>query len=112
MHLVALRRDIVERHPWIAVNLYEAFQSAKALAMKRMANPRITPLAWYREAWEEQARILGPDPWQYGMTAQNTTTLETLVRYSAELGLIKRPLTLNELFLDVSQGRKRGSHRI
>lgn len=112
MHLVALRRDIVERHPWVAVNLYEAFQSAKTRAMKRMANPRITPLAWYREAWEEQERVLGPDPWQYGMTAQNMTTFETLVRYSVELGLVKRPPTLNELFLDVSQGRKRGSHRI
>ena len=26
--------------------------------MKRMANPRIAPLAWYREAWEEQQEIL------------------------------------------------------
>ena len=28
--------------------------------MERMENPRIVPLAWYREAWEEQEKTLGP----------------------------------------------------
>ena len=58
--------------------------------MKRMENPRIVPLAWYREAWEEQEAILGPDPWEYGLTERNRATLETLVGYSREQGLIKR----------------------
>jgi 4,5-dihydroxyphthalate decarboxylase len=34
------------------------------------------------------------------------------VGYSHEQGLIKRKLPLDELFLDVSQGRKRGEFRI
>ena len=58
-------------HPWLAVNLFRAFNEAKAIAMKRMANPRIVPLAWYRAAWEEQERVLGPDPWEYGLTDKN-----------------------------------------
>jgi len=73
-----------------------------------MENPRIVPLAWYREAWEEQEAILGKDPWVYGLTDQNRKTLETLVGYSHEQGLIKRRPALDELFLSVSQGRKRG----
>jgi 4,5-dihydroxyphthalate decarboxylase len=76
--------------------------------MKRIENPRVVPLAWYREAWEEQEAILGKDPWVYGLTDQNRMTLETLVGYSHEQGLIKRHLPVTELFLDVSQGRKRG----
>jgi 4,5-dihydroxyphthalate decarboxylase len=111
MHVVGLRRDIVERYPWVPINLQKAFDRAKAAGMKRMINPRIAPLAWYREAWEEQEAILGPDPWQYGMTQQNRTTLETLVSYSHEQGLIKRLPALDELFLDVSEGRKRGGNR-
>jgi 4,5-dihydroxyphthalate decarboxylase len=80
--------------------------------MKRMENPRIAPLAWYREAWEEQQDILGADPWQNGLTPQNVKTLETLLRYSHEHSLTKRRLTLDELFLDVAEGRKRGGFRI
>jgi 4,5-dihydroxyphthalate decarboxylase len=76
--------------------------------MKRMENPRIVPLAWYREAWEEQEQILGPDPWQHGLGDANRKQLETLVGYSHEQGLISRRIPLDELFLDVSQGRKRG----
>jgi 4,5-dihydroxyphthalate decarboxylase len=108
MHVLGLRQELVERHPWIAINLYQAFNEAKAIAMKRMENPRIVPLGWYREAWEEQEAILGKDPWVYGLTDQNRKTLETLVGYSHEQGLIKRRMPLDELFLSVSQGRKRG----
>src|SRR6185369_5183685 len=61
MHVLGLRQPLVERHPWIAVNLFKAFNEAKDIAMRRMENPRIVPLAWYRDAWEEQEAILGPD---------------------------------------------------
>ncbi|HEY7999569.1 MAG TPA: hypothetical protein VIE87_12165, partial [Pseudolabrys sp.] len=90
------------------VSLYKAFNEAKAIAMQRMQNPRIVPLAWYREAWEEQEEILGADPWEYGLSGKNRKNLETLVGYSHEQGLIKKKPTLEQLFLNVSQGQKRG----
>ena len=71
MHVLGLRQELVEQHPWVAVNLFKAFNEAKAIAMTRMQNPRIVPLAWYRDAWEEQGKVLGPDPWQYGLTEGN-----------------------------------------
>jgi 4,5-dihydroxyphthalate decarboxylase len=112
MHIVALREEIAEQYPWIAINLFKAFERSKEAAMKRMENPRIAPLAWYREAWEEQQEILGPDPWVNGPTEQNAKTIDTLLRYSHEHGLTKRLLTWDDMFLDVSQGRKRGGFRI
>jgi 4,5-dihydroxyphthalate decarboxylase len=108
MHVLAIRNALVDENPWLAVNLFRAFNEAKAAAMKRMANPRIVPLAWYRDAWEEQERILGPDPWEYGLTGKNPKNLETLVGYSHEQGLIRRRPALEQLFLSVDQGRKRG----
>lgn len=108
MHVVGIRQALAQEHPWLAVNLFRAFNEAKAIAMKRMANPRIVPLAWYRAAWEEQERLLGPDPWEYGLTDKNRKILETLVGYSHEQGLIKQRPTLEQLFLNVDQGRKRG----
>jgi 4,5-dihydroxyphthalate decarboxylase len=108
MHVVAIRKALVDAHPWLAVNLFRAFNSSKALAMKRMVNPRIVPLAWYRAAWEEQEAVLGPDPWEYGLSDKNRKNLETLVGYSHEQGLIKKRPTLEQLFLSVDQGFKRG----
>ena len=80
--------------------------------MKRMFNPRVAPLAWYRHALEEQLAVLGPDPWEYGLGPQNANNLETLIGYSFEQGLIKRKLRLDELFLDMTVGRKRGGFRV
>ena len=108
MHVLGLRQALAEEHPWLAINLFRAFNEAKAVAMKRMVNPRIVPLAWYRAAWEEQERILGPDPWEYGLTERNRRNLETLASYSHEQGLIKKNPALEHLFLNVDQGRKRG----
>ncbi len=112
MHVLGLKREVVERHPWVPINLFQAFQEAKRLAMKRMENPRIVPLAWYRDAWEEQQQILGNDPWEYGLGERNANNLNTLIGYSHEQGLIRRHIPLHELFLNVSQGRKRGTFRM
>jgi 4,5-dihydroxyphthalate decarboxylase len=108
MHVLAIKREVVERHPFVPVNMALAFDRARAAAMARMENPRIVPLAWYREAWEEQDEILGPDPWEYGLNAGNRRNLETLIGYAFEQGLISRRIGVDELFCDVSQGRKRG----
>ena len=112
MHVMGIKRDIVERYPWIPVNLYKAFEKAKAIGMKRMFNPRIAPLAWYRHALEEQRKLLGEDPWEYGLSDSNRHNLDTLVGYSHEQGMLKRRWPLDELFLSVSQGRKRGGFRV
>ncbi len=108
MHVLGLRQSVVEQYPWAAINLFNAFTEAKAIAMQRMQNPRIVPLAWYRDVLEEQETILGRDPWEYGLTDKNRKTLETLIGYSHEQGLIRQKPTLEQLFLNISQGRKRG----
>ena len=108
MHVMAIKQEIVERYPWVPINLYLAFDQAKNIAMKRMINPRIVPLAWYREAWEEQEEIIGQDPWEYGPTEQNLKTIDTLAGYLHEQGLTKTKQSFDDLFLSVFQGRKRG----
>ncbi len=112
MHTLGLRRNVLERWPWAAISLYEAFDAAKTIGMRRMENPRIAPLAWYREAWEEQQAILGVDPWEYGLSERNRRTLETVVLYSHEQGMIATLPRLDDLFFNVSPGRKRGMNWI
>ena len=112
MHVMGIRNSIVEKYPWVPVELYKAFNAAKAIGMKRMENPRIAPVIWYREAWEEQEALVGKDPWEYGMTEKNIHNLETLVTYSHEQGMMKNKMSLDQLFLNVEQGRKRGTFRV
>ncbi len=112
MHVLGLRQSVVEQHPWVAVNLFKAFEEAKTIAMKRLQNPRIVPLAWYREAWEQQQELMGSDPWEFGMTDSNRHNLETLAGYSFEQGMIKRKPSMEDLFLDGSKGRKRGGFMV
>jgi 4,5-dihydroxyphthalate decarboxylase len=111
MHFVGIKKEIVEQYPWVPRNLAKAFEQAKAVGMKRMRNPRVAPLAWYQEALEEQDALLGPDPWQYGLTPANVKNIETLMGYSHEQGLIRRMIPMSELFVDLSEGAKRGTFR-
>ena len=100
MHATAIKQEIVEKHPWAPINLMQAFEAAKQAAYKRMENPRIVPLAWFRHFVEEQEEILGRDPWVYGLGEINKKALETLMRYSQEQGLIGRKMSLDELFIN------------
>ncbi len=100
MHTTAIRQEIVDQYPWVPINLMQAFEASKKAAYKRMENPRIVPLAWFRSFLEEQEEVLGPDPWVYGLGAVNTKTLQTLMQYSHEQGLIGRKMALDELFVN------------
>ncbi|MDH3445335.1 MAG: ABC transporter substrate-binding protein [Deltaproteobacteria bacterium] len=100
MHVTVIKQEIVEKHPWVAASLVKAFEKAKNLAYKRVANPRITPLAWVRTLFEEERKLLGPDPWVYGLGESNRKNLETVICYCHQQGLISRSMSIEELFID------------
>ena len=104
MHTTAIKQEVVERHPWVPANLFQAFEKAKEIAYKRMENPRRVALAWFRHALEEQEEILGRDPWVYGLGAANRKNLETLMQYSQEQGFIGGKMALEDLFAEVGAG--------
>ena len=99
MHTTAIKQEIVDKYPWVAINLMQAFEESKKAAYKRMENPRIVPLAWFRSFLEEQEELLGHDPWVYGLGEMNRNSLETLMQYSREQGLLGRKMSLEELFI-------------
>ncbi len=104
MHVTAIRQEIADKYPWVATNLVKAFDEAKALAYRHIANPRSVPLAWIRTAWEEQQEILGADPWAYGLSEANRKNLETVQRYCHQQGLISRTRPVDDLFADTDLG--------
>jgi 4,5-dihydroxyphthalate decarboxylase len=100
MHVTVIKQEIVDKYLWAPVSLVKAFEKAKNIAYGRVANPRITPLAWARTAYEEERKILGPDPWVYGLGESNRKNLDTIIRYCHQQGLIRRSLPVEELFIN------------
>ena len=100
MHLVVIRRDIYERHPFVATSLYRAFCQAKDLALQKMRYPGTLRymLPWMGSEIEEIDEVFGGDPWPYGVEP-NRATLEALVQYLAEQGLIASPVPIEQLFV-------------
>ncbi|MBI2087614.1 MAG: ABC transporter substrate-binding protein [Deltaproteobacteria bacterium] len=101
MHTVVIRNEILEKHPWAAVNMVQAFQRAKEICYERMKDPRNFALVWVKDLMREQQAIFGPDPWPYTLQ-QNRKALEAVVRYEFEQGMIKRKPEIEELFFPAS----------
>ncbi|KAL9083308.1 MAG: hypothetical protein Q9165_008566 [Trypethelium subeluteriae] len=102
MHLICIKRSLVQQHPWIPSSLYAAFVKSKNLALQRM---KFLGALRYMLPWlpaeldeiEEVFKDTGGDPWPYGVEA-NRKTLETLVRFLWEQGMIDRQPSFQELF--------------
>lgn len=101
MHATAIKDEILAEHPWVATNLAQAFDRAKLAGYRRMSNPRIVPLAWFLDEWDAQRELMGPDPWEFGLTPSNRNNLETLIRYSKDGGLISNLGTVDDFYTDV-----------
>jgi 4,5-dihydroxyphthalate decarboxylase len=98
MHTVVIKHDVLERHPWAAVNLLEAFRRSKELAFERMRNIRSISIAWLGQAKAEQDAVMGPDPWRYNF-ADNRDQLQMMMRWSHEQGLAESERPVEELFV-------------
>jgi 4,5-dihydroxyphthalate decarboxylase len=104
MHLVAIRRALYERHPWIANSLYAAFAESKRIARARLryAGSLYSMLPWLQEEIEEIDAIFpGGDPFPYGLEP-NRPTLEALVRYMADQNFIAQPMPIEKLFVPLA----------
>lgn len=99
MHGVVIRRSLVDRHPWLAVEVLRAFMKAKALALSElflMNIPRVS-LPWIAEDAAETKKVLGKNMWSYGFK-ESRHEIEALLRYAAGDGLTPRLLQPEELF--------------
>ena len=65
---------------------------------QRLANPRNVPLAFCHTYREEEAALLGPDPWAYGLSDLNQRNYGTLVRFVHDQVLDGKQPVLQDLF--------------
>jgi 4,5-dihydroxyphthalate decarboxylase len=100
MHLLTIRRDVYERHPFIATSLYNAMCAAKKLAAEKMrAGVSLRyMLPWMAADIEEIDDLFGGDAFPYGIEP-NRPTLEALMRYLHDQALIASPMKIDDLFV-------------
>jgi 4,5-dihydroxyphthalate decarboxylase len=99
MHAIVIRKDVLDRDPWVARSLFDAFLEAKRQWMQELTQTAALAvmLPWLVAELEDTRALLGEDYWPYGL-APNRVALEALVRYAAQQGLAAKQLTVDELF--------------
>ena len=99
MHLVGVKRELAERHPWLPAAALKAFAAAKAAAMAQLADTSATKvtLPFVEERLAEARTLMGPDFWSYGLDS-NRHVLEAFLRHHHEQGVSPRLVSVDELF--------------
>lgn len=99
MHLVGVRRDLADRHPWLPAVVMKAFEQAKAAALAHLEDTAATKvtLPFVEEQIKATRDLMGHDYRSYGV-APNRHVLESFLKHHQAQGLSARPLAVEELF--------------
>lgn len=108
MHVLAIRRTLAEREPWLATSVLKAFTQAKDQCLAEMSD--VTALAvsmpWIAAELAETRALMGDDIWPYGFT-ENLKELETMCRWSFAQGIAAREMDPADLFHPATLDRAR-----
>ena len=105
MHALVVRGPVLDEHPWVAMNLYKAFQQAKEQSMERLSDVTAShaPFAWLAEYAQRMQSVFGEDFFPYGVGTDaggkiNRATLEAFCKFGYDQGICERRLDVDELF--------------
>jgi len=99
MHVIAMRRAVFERYPWVAMNLFKAFDEAKRRSLDRICDLTASriPVPWSAAIVDEWSKDFGADPFPYGLEA-NRKTLDAFCRFAHAQGVTAKQLAPDDLF--------------
>ena len=98
MHIVAMRRAIIEAHPWVGRNLLNAFEESKRRSLERLLDPAVSryPVPWLSSYARRQRDRFGADLFPYGIEP-NRPTWEQMALYTWQQGIAPRQFTPEEI---------------
>ena len=99
MHIIAVKREVLDAHPWVGRNLYNAFLESKKRSLERLLDPAVSryPLPWLPAYARRMSEMFDGDPFPYGIE-ENRPTFEQFLRYAHEQGIAKRHAKPDEIF--------------
>jgi 4,5-dihydroxyphthalate decarboxylase len=98
MHIIAMQKKILDENPWIAGNLYHAFEESKNRSIERLLDPAISryPLAWL-PTYARRMREMFGDPFPFGIEA-NRATWEQMLFYTYQQGIAHCHAKVEDIF--------------
>ncbi|PYR68591.1 MAG: hypothetical protein DMF88_08715 [Acidobacteria bacterium] len=99
MHIIAMRRAILDEHPWAARNLYNAFLESKRRSIERILDPAVSryPVPWLATYARRMRDMFGGDLFPYGIE-ENRATWEQMALYTYQQGIAHRHMKPEEFF--------------
>jgi 4,5-dihydroxyphthalate decarboxylase len=97
MHPVVIKKEILDRDPWVATSLYEALLASRKAYDEFMEQPHRLSFAWGRSYLEEERKFFGKDPFYQGFK-ENYHDVQSLITFAGQQGMLGRDLTVEELF--------------
>jgi 4,5-dihydroxyphthalate decarboxylase len=99
MHIIAMKKAVVDENPWAARNLYNAFLESKRRSIERILDPAVSryPVPWLTTYAHRMRDMFGGDFFPYGIE-ENRPTLEQMALYTFQQGIAHRLMKPEELF--------------
>ena len=95
-HTVVVKNDLLDAHPDLAADMFEAFARAKRIYVERLRNSRVDTASPI-DQFNLRVMDIAGDPLPYGIEP-NRLALEAIVRHSVEQGILARAVAVEELF--------------
>jgi len=99
MHIMAMRKDMLRENPWIARNLYHAFEESRRRCVARLSDRRLSlyPLPGIADYADEISALAGGEYFPYGIEASRRT-LDAFLQYAYEQGIARRRVQPEDIF--------------
>ena len=98
MHgVLVVKEKLLKDNPWLAKSIYAAFKQAKDQYVAKIKSGEAKGKE--DERYRSMIPLVGSDPLPYGIKP-NLPTINALIQYASQQGLIPRKVTVDELFVD------------
>ena len=99
MHLLGVRKTLVQQHPWLPATVLKAFTRAKDLAVARLADTAAAraTLPFVEDQVAAARKLMGEDYWPYGLKP-NRHVIDAFLAHHSRQGLSSGSLRAEDLF--------------
>ena len=99
MHIIAMKKSVVEAHPWVPRNLYNGFLESKRRSIERLMDPAVSryPLPWLATYARKMRDMFDGDTFPFGIE-ENRATWEQMALYTFQQGIAHRQFKPEEIF--------------
>jgi 4,5-dihydroxyphthalate decarboxylase len=97
-HTLVIKKSVLEKHPWVAMSLFDAWQKAKQECYHWLDRQRVHMTGlWYRALWEEERAIAGADTYVWGFV-KSRPEIDKMLEYALRQGLVTRKFAPEDMF--------------